>query len=381
VIEAVTAWRSGGVLATRLPAADMPAISAAPAGAHEKPPPSIILILNESTFPPRLYPSIEYDAALDDFFRSADSRSRALRVEIYGGASWVTEFSALTGIPANSYGALRPYVYQWATGNIRHSLPLCLKAFGFENVAIYPAQKEFLGADRFLTSIGFDEIIDKEAMGTTRDREADSFYLSRSLDWLEKHFATSHRPAFAYIFTSSNHDPHALRLDYESGAMVAIENDPQAELHEYLRRLKRSQQDYVDFRAELAARFPDREFLIVHLGDHQPPFTWQMFGHRHSWAGDLKRYPVEELAYRTYCAIDGVNFQPRAMEQIPDLFEVAYLGTAVLMAAGLPLDAVHGIRRELMHRHAGLLFFADADGARAFELNHRLVEAGFIHPH
>lgn len=381
VAEACKAWHRGGALATQKPVDTAPRICAAPVRKLDRAPPNIILILQESTFPPWLYPSIPYDPALGDFFQSADGLRRELRVEIYGGASWVTEFSALTGIPANSYGDLRPYVYQFATGNIRHSLPFCLRTFGFRNVTVYPAKKDFIATDKFLSSIGFDDIIDRKAMRTTRDREPDSFYFSRSIEWLTTHFATSGRPSFVYMLTSSNHDPHSLQYMPDSGTMVPIENDRNAELNEYLRRLNRSAKDYANFRSELAARFPDREFLIVHFGDHQPPFTWQMFGHSHSWHGDLKRYPVEELAYRTYCAIDGVNFRPHRLNEIPATFEVAYLGTVLLMAAGLPLEGVNAFRRELMGRHSGRLFFADAGGSEALQLNYRLIQAGLVGPH
>ena len=61
-------------------------------------PPNIILIHQESVFPPSYFPGISYDKGLDPFFRSADGKLHKLRVETYGGASWLTEFSVLAGV-------------------------------------------------------------------------------------------------------------------------------------------------------------------------------------------------------------------------------------------------------------------------------------------
>jgi hypothetical protein len=66
--------------------------------APQSKPPHIVLIHQESLVPPSLFPQLQYDHALDKFFRSDDDRLHRLRVETYGGGSWVTEFALLTGI-------------------------------------------------------------------------------------------------------------------------------------------------------------------------------------------------------------------------------------------------------------------------------------------
>ena len=61
-------------------------------------PPHIVLIHQESVVPPALFPALSYDRSLDTFFHSFDGRLNKLRVETFGGASWLTEFSVLTGL-------------------------------------------------------------------------------------------------------------------------------------------------------------------------------------------------------------------------------------------------------------------------------------------
>ena len=70
-------------------------------------PPHIVLIHQESLVPPSLFPQLQYDRALDRFFLSDDGRLHRLRVETYGGGSWVTEFALLTGISTKAFGDMR----------------------------------------------------------------------------------------------------------------------------------------------------------------------------------------------------------------------------------------------------------------------------------
>ena len=149
---------------------------------------------------------------------------------------------------------------------------------------------------------------------------------------------------------------------------------------DYLQRLDGTAQAYQAFKSSLADRFPDRPFLILHFGDHQPPFTWPARDEV-DWMNRVEGLPVEERAYLTYFAVDGVGFAPRQLDQVPDFLEVAYLGTVLLAAAGLPLDEVHRLRRDLALRHSGRLFYADADGAMARQFNQRLIEAGLLDAH
>jgi hypothetical protein len=380
VFEAFHAYRGGGVLraeaASGLPKFASGAVPDGPGATR----PTIIHIMNESTFPPAVYRPELNDPDFADFFQSFDGRPHGLRVEIFGGASWITDFSALTGIPGSCYGAFATHVFHWAADRIHHSTPQYLKAHGYRTGMIYPLVKEFLGADRFYRSIGFDAIVDRTAFGpNSGDREPDSFYLNRALDWLDDHFAETQAPAFLSVMTMSNHYPHDVELVEEGGELRATTLSD-SEFDEYLRRLRRTCRDYADFRKALARRFPGREFLIVHLGDHQPPFTAALRGQA-AWQGTPQDLFVGgDALSRTYFAIQGVNFKP-PIASLPDIIEPAYLSTLTLAAAGIALDGLHQFRYELMQRHDGRLFFADEQGKIAAQLNRRMIELGHVTEH
>jgi hypothetical protein len=380
ISEAIRAVCSGGVLATRSAGDSIPDLRPIRVSKPDRVPPTIILILNESTFPPLLCSrTLVPDPAIAAFFRSTDGRTHGLRVEAFGGASWRTEFSVLTGIPTNCYGPFGMHVFHWATNKIHRGLPQYLKLFGYRSAIVYPLPKEFVNSHKFYNSIGFEEILDQALLGDGY-RNPDKFHFDRALEWLNDHFSVSDEPGFLYILTMSNHHPHNIRFTEEGGLLRPRKTDD-TELGEYVRRLRGTCEDYAAFRAELAKRFPSREFLIVHFGDHQPPFTSHVLGAKGVEQLLAARIFRDEMLYRTYFAIDGVNFEPAIDGDLPDTIEVAYLGTVMLCAAGIPLDPVHKVHRDLMVRHAGRLYFADGNGEIAARLNRRMMEAGLISPH
>jgi len=80
-------------------------------------PPHIILIHQESLVPPGHFPTLQYDHRVDRLFASHDGKEHRLRVETYGGASWLTEFSVLTGLSTQSFGGMSQFVQPLMAGN------------------------------------------------------------------------------------------------------------------------------------------------------------------------------------------------------------------------------------------------------------------------
>ncbi|RAI45301.1 sulfatase-like hydrolase/transferase [Rhodoplanes roseus] len=343
-----------------------------------EPPPDIILILSESTFPPTLHGGPPLDPELAAFFRSADGRSRGLRVETFGGMSWRTEFSVMTGIPTGCYGAFATHVNHWATGHVGTGLPRRLTSLGYRSAALCTTLKAFAGAGGFYDAIGFDAVLDRDAVGADSDWAPDRLCYARGLDWLDAHVAAGGGPAFLYVLTVSNHFPHDRR--YDGGTAPPAGPIVGTEMDEYLRRLRATARDYAGLREQLARRFPSRRFVLVHFGDHQPPLAARLFGRDPAAAASPDALPREDLAYRTYLAIDGVGTTPVIDPDLPDEIEVAYLGTVLLRAAGLPLDGLHALRLDLMMQLGGRLYTADG-GRTAARLNGLMLEKGLITPH
>src|SRR5262249_31606006 len=232
-------------------------------------PPHIILIHEESVVPPGYFPALRYDHRLDPFFASQDGKVHRMRVETYGGASWITEFAIMTGVSTRSFGGMRQFVQSLMAGKVHDTLPETLTRCGYRNVVFYPLERNFVSYDRFYSSVGLKEVFDSNDQGAPSDNERDRFYFANALDEMARHLRQSRQPLFTYILTMATHSPYDFvympEVDVPGGGPGT---DP--EMSEYLRRLAMARIDYDELRREIARRFPDERFLIVHYGDHHP---------------------------------------------------------------------------------------------------------------
>ena len=91
---------------------------------------------------------------------SDDDSLHKLRVETYGGASWLTEFSLLAGVSTHAFGGMRQFVQTFTQNKLKDTLPQALERCGYRNVVFYPMMRNFVSNDRFYNSIGLKEIFD-----------------------------------------------------------------------------------------------------------------------------------------------------------------------------------------------------------------------------
>jgi hypothetical protein len=337
----------------------------------------VILIHQESVAPPSLFPALGYDRRLDSFFRSVDGQTRLLGVETYGGASWLSEFSVMTGLSARSFGSIKQMVQPILAGKVRDTLPQVLTQCGYRPVLYYPMLPAYLGAGRFFGSIGFTEIRDAKSQGAKRHDERDHFYYRSFLGDLERHLARSPAPMFAFIETSSAHWPYTFTYDPEVNVPGGAVGTP-PEMHEYLRRLALASADYRELKAELARRFPAERFVIVHYGDHQPTATRTLLGFpEHADIEDIVR-AAPALAFQTYVAFDAVNYALPALPA-PPLLDIPFVPTLILEAARVPLPPSHAERRRLLDRCGGRYFHC-VWRDEILRFHRRLIDARIVAP-
>ena len=338
-------------------------------------PPHIVLIHQESLVPPSLFPRLEYDHALDRFFLSDDGALHKLRVETYGGASWVNEFALLTGISTKAFGDMRMFVHVLMGGRLKETLPQTLAKCGYRTLMLFPMKKGYLSLDRFYRSIGFTEILDRRDQGAPTIRERDRFYFQNALEAMDRHFKSSDRPLFVYIQTMASHGP------YDS-AYMPEENVPgggpgtSAEMSEYLRRAAMAQRDGDFLMDEIKRRFPGESILVVRYGDHQPSATRDIIND--VWGDDSPDVGPDGSPgpFITFYAIQGSNL---AVPPLPayDPLDIAYVGTVMLEAAGLPLSAAQRERKRLMVACEGR-YFGCEPRSQILAFHRRLINSGFV---
>jgi phosphoglycerol transferase MdoB-like AlkP superfamily enzyme len=338
-------------------------------------PPHIILIHQESVVQPSLFPSLRYDRSVDPFFRSADGALHQLRVETYGGASWLTEFSLLAGVSTHSFGSMRQFVQTFMQNRLKDTLPQALARCGYRNVVFYPMLRNFVSNDKFYSSIGLGEIFDLKAQRARSAHERDRFYFDNAMAEMQRHFKGSKRPLFTFIQTMSAHWPY----DYAFEPNVDVPGggpgtDP--EMHEYLRRLSMAKVDYDYFLGELQRRFPRERFLIVHYGDHHPMATRTLLGYQSDTEAEDVMLDPDSVGFITYYAARGLNYRVPRLPQHETL-DVSYLGTVILDLAGLPLSDSHRDRKRLMAVCEGR-YYGCARRKEILRFHRRLIDSGVV---
>jgi phosphoglycerol transferase MdoB-like AlkP superfamily enzyme len=337
-------------------------------------PPHIILIHHESAVQPSLFPNLEYDPRLDDFFRSDNGKSYRLRVETYGGASVLTEFSVMTGLSSYSFGGMRLFVQRLMTGKITESLPNILTKCGYSNVMFYPMLRSFTGAERFFTSVGISDLRDAKDQGSTRENERDRFYYDNALAAIARHVETSRKPLFTFIETMAGHWPYD--APYEPDLNVPGGGPgTHPEMNEVLRRLWLSRLDYQHLLRELEHRFPSERFLIVRYGDHHPMATRVLLGYGNGTEAEDVLLGRGSIGFQTFFTINGVRFVPKISS--PDILDVPYLGTVLMESAGLPLSDAHAGRKRLKELCGGL-WFDCPNRDHILSFHRRLLNDGFV---
>ena len=346
--------------------------------AAEKPP-HIVLIHQESLVQPSLFPTLDYDRGVDSLFRGQDGRIQKMRVETYGGASWLTEFSLLAGVSTQSFGGMRQFVQTFMVNKLADTLPQRLAQCGYRNVVFYPMLRNFVSNDKFYASVGLKEIFDLKAQGAASTQERDRFYFGNALKEMERHIASSEQPLFTYIQTMSAHWPYD--WTFEPNVTVAGGGPgTHPEINEYLRRVSMAKMDYDELVAGLKKKFPSERILIVQYGDHQPAATRTLIGLKHE--SDIEDVVVDDntLGFITYFAMNGINYQvPDVTSDVSpsEAIDVPYLGALIQSAARLPMSPANAERLRLMKACQGR-YFNCANRQEILAFHRRLIEGGII---
>ena len=135
---------------------------------------------------------------------------------------------------------------------------------------------------------------------------------------------------------------------------------------------------YSWMKSELAKRFPNERFLIVHYGDHQPTSTWSLISEadRTAIRSKDRNLTKDSAAYLTYYAVDGINYDVPPLPDIATL-DVPYVGTVLLEAAGLPLSPAYQERKRLMQACNGRYNGCDKPN-EILSFHRRLIDSGLM---
>ena len=371
-------WRHvGGLALSDIASARLPLISAIPARTQNRP--DIVVIQHESVFDPRIY-GLPVDPAVAAFLSPERGCYGNLNVDIFGGGSWQSEFSLLTGLSSASFGSNAYYLFKRGVGRFHHTLPGALAALGYGTTLVSSCRRSFLNYDAFYRAVGMDERVFTDDLpapfdlGRFEATNSDAMFLQAVAAVHARQIADDASPRFLYALTNFNHGPHRRQLsapnDHARARAFAAGSLPDPHYVEYYARLAETAEAWAKFRKALVSGPSPRPTLVVHYGDHQPVMTRRIEAKR-KLAADPRRQ------FRTFYAIEALNGAAGELVAGPGrTLDIAFLGTVVLQQAGLPLDEVFATRASLLESCGEAYFASSSERKRRF---HRtLVERGLI---
>lgn len=337
-----------------------------------EPKPDIFVVLSESQTDLSRLNRYGLDRQFANRFRSADGKRRELRVETFGGGTWISNFSLMTGLSSLDFGWRAPYLTTAMEGKVHQSLATELARCGYRTAVLMPMDHGFVNEGPFLESIGFDEILDYDRIGASEYAHKDRFYFEAARTFIEDHRKTDGRPLFLEVQTMFAHSPYSDHL---------AENEPDAfsesgifELDEYVRRVAQSQKDFDWYLAQAKADSVDHPSIVLEFGDHQSFATRELVNHLYP------DFAVDELtssAYRTYYTVHAMG---RDVDMAPFEFaslDIGYLGVSLLEAAGMATSPMFADLAALRDRCKGRLHFC-ADRAAVDRHLQKRIASGFL---
>lgn len=292
-------------------------------------PPDIVLLLQESTTDPRLY-RVPATVSLPHFAMfEAGGNVKAhtpLRVQTFGGGTWLSEFAVLTGLRSDDFGTLKSAVFYTAIDHVHDSLFKQLKKNGYYTVVLTPFNKSAYNAGHAYHMMGVDKIIQPQELGYPGSLQDNLWHISTAdmLKYVREVMSQeTNKPLFIYALTMSEHGPYEAGHadDFELGTLLG-HTFPAGKFSHYVEKIKASDQALSSF-----FRFVDRRSkptLFMYFGDHQPSIDWS-----NGYATALP----DAMHLTQFSLRDNNN--PEPVSDLGSVTDIAFLGGILLERAQL----------------------------------------------
>ena len=339
-------------------------------------PPDVVVVLEESTFDPRILKSCTIPECRRGMF-DADRQTRShglMTVHTFGGGTWTSEFSLLTGLAHTLFGNAGLYAPYNLAPRVAYTLPKAFKHAGYRAIALYPMSGDFLNARNAYDYYGFDAFYDGSEYGLGwGSHDAELLKVFERVYTDEKR-TRPEQPLFVFMLTLHQHGPHNTPLaklppPYDKPLFTGkfkprdLDDRLNVNLGNYLQRL--SESDAMLAQLQKFLFDGDHPAVLAHFGDHQPSFD----GAINEIAKVVPKSARPVANWVTYYMVRS-NFPVRARHDYP-VFDIAFLGSLVLDVAGVPKDAYYQANTLLRERCKGR--YLDCDKAKTVASYHDYI--------
>lgn len=310
--------------------------------------PDIIILLQESTVNPSIY-QFNKDLALPDLFMfqkdEGVSAQSPLRVQTFGGGTWLSEFSILTGLNTDDFGARKNSVFYFVVDNLNESLFRQLKAEGYYTVLLTPFNRSAYHAGYAYEQMGVDEIIQPQELGYPGHLEENLWKISTQdmLGYIEEVLKKrTDKPLFIFSLTMYEHGPYdeSHTDDYQITGQTESSNAPGKFSH-YMEKIITSDPAIKDFSNFVAQR--EKPTMFLYFGDHQPNIELNNYQSLFTNPAHITQFTLRD------------NLTQGASLSTGELTDISFLGGMILERARLPLSPFYKANIQMRHLCEGKL--------------------------
>ena len=305
-------------------------------------PADIVVFLQESQFNPAAIAGCPKALCTFDAFQAhKETRARGpLQVHVFGGGTWLTEFSFATGVPHTAFGPAGDFAPFNVAPGVQRSFVRSLKAAGYRTIALYPSRGGLMNGRAAYAGYGFDEFLDASELGLSGSFDTPDALVHEAARRVLARAREGDQPVFLFVKTIFNHGEHGVRMGRVPPGLVA-----EASRHFTAPAEAENVADYVwrtrEFERELsgtrsAVLGGDRPAVFAWFGDHQPPFA-NAVGLRQR----IQSLPTESgtvpAHYQTWYEVTSNN--PRPVDgQGARVLDIVFLPRLLAQAADAPRD-------------------------------------------
>ncbi|HTV68361.1 MAG TPA: sulfatase-like hydrolase/transferase [Rhizobiaceae bacterium] len=335
--------------------------------------PDIYVVLSETQIDPAIFPQIKDGKEFAHKYAPLSGALQPMSVETFGGGTWITNLSLMSGLAATDFGWRSPYLTVLLESHVAGALPEILAHCGYRTAAQTPMSDSFVNDGPYMRSIGVETVMDIDDIGAPNYHMRDSFYFDKAEEFIARHRKEDGRPLFLEIQTMFPHSPYNERLEPE----ITLPDEPfdrDPGVAEYLRRMAIAKGDFEKFLEARQAEGSTRPAIVLEFGDHQAFVTKDFVDET---AGEDALSRPGSLAYRTYYEITSYGYElKKPLPHYPAL-DVGFLAPTLLEVAGLPMTPMMADLLALRDHCEGV-FYACRDRAAVDRHLRRRVDSGML---
>ncbi|MBD2809680.1 sulfatase-like hydrolase/transferase [Xenorhabdus sp. Vera] len=290
--------------------------------------PDVVLLLQESTVNPHLY-QLPANVKLPDLYMFQHdenvSAQSPLRVQTFGGGTWLSEFSVLTGLNTDDFGVRKNAVFYFVVDHLKNSLFRAMKDNGYYTVVLTPFNKSAYHAGHAYKTLGVDRIIQPQELGYPASIDENLWTISTQdmLSYVKTILAKeTDKPIFIFSLTMYEHGPYEESHFDDYGLTDKIDSsNAVGKFSHYMEKITVSDPAIKDFSEYVAKR--DKPTIFLYFGDHQPNIH---FDHYNS--------PLSDPAHITQFTMRD-NLKDGTPITTGNLTDISFLGGMILERARL----------------------------------------------